>query len=194
MIHALPVDATEIHICRVVELRMVLGMSAKDALENMFASPRLIKDINVLSPDFLPDNLPHRKKDINKLSYVVSPALRGDFPSNVAIYGLPGTGKTAVTKTVLKALQELAKEKGVDLKLHYVNVGKLGSAYQTVRHLCSLYGVNVPLRGYSISEAFSPLSRELLGLNKTVIIALDEVDALADDHYLLYNLLRLTEM
>ena len=53
---------------------------------------------------FIPSELPHRVKEINDIASVMVPALRGETPSNIFIYGKTGTGKTAVTKFVGKQL------------------------------------------------------------------------------------------
>jgi len=68
---------------------------------------RIFKNRETLRPDYIPDELPHRDKEIYKLAEILfHPLLRGDRPSNVFIYGYPGTGKTATTKHVFKAIKE----------------------------------------------------------------------------------------
>ncbi len=61
---------------------------------------------DVLRPTYTPSELPHREEQINSLASVLVPALRGETPSNVLIYGKTGTGKTAVAKYVGKELEE----------------------------------------------------------------------------------------
>ena len=57
-----------------------------------------------MRPTYMPEILPHRGKEINDMASILVPALRGETPSNVFIYGKTGTGKTAVTKYIGKEL------------------------------------------------------------------------------------------
>ena len=53
---------------------------------------------DVLRHDYIPDILPHRDEQINRLAGILAPALNHSKISNVIIYGKTGTGKTAVSK------------------------------------------------------------------------------------------------
>jgi Cdc6-related protein, AAA superfamily ATPase len=41
----------------------------------------------------MPDELPHREKEIEKVASILVAALKKETPSNVFIYGKTGTGK-----------------------------------------------------------------------------------------------------
>lgn len=60
----------------------------------------------ILSPNYVPEYLPHREDKFEEMAKILGPALRGGSPSNIFIYGTTGTGKTAVTKYVLKKLKK----------------------------------------------------------------------------------------
>lgn len=62
--------------------------------------PSVFADRNVLSPHYIPGTLPFRDKEIGKIMSAVSPALKGERPRNIFIYGKTGTGKTASVKHV----------------------------------------------------------------------------------------------
>ena len=64
-----------------------------------------------MRPSYTPDILPHREREINDLASVLVPALHGETPSNVFIYGKTGTGKTAVSKFVGKELLKKSSAK-----------------------------------------------------------------------------------
>ena len=60
---------------------------------------------DVLRSSYTPSELPHREDQINGMASILVPALRGETPSNVLIYGKTGTGKTAVAKYVGSELE-----------------------------------------------------------------------------------------
>ena len=76
-------------------------MGTPQSLEEIFekfTKPRIFKARELLLPDYVPEDLPHREKQILKLGSILAPAIAGSKPSNVFIYGLPGTGKTAARR------------------------------------------------------------------------------------------------
>jgi cell division control protein 6 len=65
----------------------------------------LFRDLTVFDPDYLPDNLLFREREIEVLARTFSPMLLGYRPlNNVYIYGLPATGKTAAARMLLRKL------------------------------------------------------------------------------------------
>ena len=64
----------------------------------------LFQNKEVMRSSYTPDDLPHRDQEIRALGSILVPALRGETPSNVFIYGKTGTGKTACVKYVGKEL------------------------------------------------------------------------------------------
>ncbi len=65
-----------------------------DIFGNLLSSEGLFENREAMRPSYIPDLLPHRDKEINHLASILVPALRGETPSNVFIYGKTGTGKT----------------------------------------------------------------------------------------------------
>ena len=66
----------------------------------------IFKNREVLRYNHIPDNLPHREKEMLSLAQTLMPSLNGNLPSNVMIYGMTGTGKTVLSKIINKALHE----------------------------------------------------------------------------------------
>ncbi|NAZ32316.1 MAG: cell division control protein Cdc6, partial [Acidilobus sp.] len=57
-----------------------------DELDSIFEAAsraRLLRNREVLLPDYVPLELPHRSEEIRRLAEVVAPALRGERPNNV---------------------------------------------------------------------------------------------------------------
>ncbi|MCK4970026.1 MAG: AAA family ATPase, partial [Thermoplasmata archaeon] len=67
--------------------------------------PIFKKDRDILRPSYIPENLPHRRKQIEALASILATALQGSRPSNILIFGKTGTGKTAVMKYLGKEIK-----------------------------------------------------------------------------------------
>ena len=169
------------------------NMSTPQSLDEIFekfTKPRIFKARELLLPDYVPEDLPHREKQILKLGSILAPAIAGSKPSNVFIYGLPGTGKTAVTKYVLRKMLEKTGEK---IRAAYVNCRQNNTNYSVLFEICTQLGEKVPFTGLSLAELFKRLRRRVDSDRRLVIAVLDEVDHLVkkngDD--LLYYLTRI---
>jgi cell division control protein 6 len=55
----------------------------------------VFKDESKLSFDFVPDELPHREKQLNRLFILFRSVLTSDMAQNALLVGSVGTGKTA---------------------------------------------------------------------------------------------------
>ncbi len=171
---------------------------AADILEKIFAqalSSKIFVNREVLRPDYIPDQLPHREEQIAKLGSILAPALKGYRPSNVFIYGLTGTGKTAVTKFVLKKLREKAVELGTDIDICYVNAHQDDTTYRVLLRLGECIGLRLPFTGISTAEAYRRFMKMLDARASLMIVVLDEIDFLVKKHgdELLYRLTRANE-
>jgi cell division control protein 6 len=156
---------------------------------------KLFKDREALRHDYLPERLPHREDQIRLLGETVAPVLKDARCSNIFIYGKTGTGKTAVTKYVLRHLEYKAKEYGSPVKFCYVNCRMTGSEYRVFASLSQSLGVVIPFTGLSVGEVFDRFRSGLDSSRTMLIVVLDEVDALIKDRGdgLLYELTRINE-
>lgn len=71
-------------------------VSTKDILSDTLRSPVLIiKHKDKLSPDYVPNTLPHREDKIRELGYIFKSILTGEGKDSerVVIVGRTGTGK-----------------------------------------------------------------------------------------------------
>jgi len=173
-------------------------VKAIDVLEEVFAqalSSKIFVNREVLRPDYIPDQLPHREEQISKLGSILAPALKGYRPSNVFIYGLTGTGKTAVTKFVLKRLKSKALELGTSIDVCYVNTRQDDTTYRVIFRLAECVGLRLPFTGISTAEAYRRFMKVLDGRATLMIVVLDEIDFLVKKHgdELLYRLTRANE-
>jgi cell division control protein 6 len=162
--------------------------------EKYLSGPRIFKDREVLRPTYIPENLPHRNKEIGRVGIILATALKSGTPSNVFIYGKTGTGKTAVVKYVLKHLAEKCREMGVLMPSYvYLNCSTVNTNYRVLAHLCENLGVDVPFTGLPTDEVYKRFISAMDSRSGLMIIVLDEVDKLVDKDgdAVLYDLTRI---
>jgi len=156
----------------------------------------IFRNRDILKPDYIPAKLPHREKEIRKLGGILAPVLKGSRPCNVFIYGLTGTGKTAVTKYVTRKLIETAKKFNANVRVAYVNTRQTDTPYRVLMELAESVGVKVPFTGIPAAEVYRRFIRGLENLGATLIVVLDEIDYLVKKHGddILYRLSRTNEI
>jgi cell division control protein 6 len=144
-----------------------------------------------MRPTFTPEILPHRENEINDLASVLAPALKEETPSNVFIYGKPGTGKTAVTKFVGKELLRKGNEIGKKVNFIYINCEIVDTQYRLLQnianHFIDSWHERIPFTGWPTDEVYSKLKQMIEKEGGVTVIILDEVDKLKGDEAL-YNL------
>ena len=102
--------------------------SGEDVVKNykeIFGGERskILKDSQVLSPDYLPLQLIGRKNEITDLARIFKPLDSKGCPSNALVLGYPGSGKIVVTKFLLSKLMErLENERILDHPLRWVYI------------------------------------------------------------------------
>ncbi len=152
----------------------------------------IFQNKEVLRPNYKPDNLPHREKQIQSLVSILVPAIRGDTPSNILIYGKTGTGKTAVVKFVGQELEETSEIHGMACYVLYVNCEIVDTQYRLLATLAKHIGKEVPMTGWPTDQVFEEFKKTVDKEKRVVIIIMDEIDKLVrkgDD--VLYNLSRI---
>jgi len=140
--------------------------------------PAIFANREVLSPHYVPEILPHRDDKFEELAKILAPALRGGIPSNIFIYGTTGTGKTAVTKFVLKKLKEKALSRNLDFKYSFMNCQHVDTKYRLFAQLCDDIGIEVPFTGLHFDIIYQKFRAALDELNTLHVVVLDEIDML----------------
>ncbi len=149
--------------------------------ESFAAKGQIFRSKDVLQLSYIPENLPHREQQLKQLAGMLAPALRSEVPSNILIYGKPGTGKTATVRFVGSQLEKVAGEKGIPVRFIYVNAGlrKLtDTEYRLYAYLSNLLGRPFPHTGLPTSQAYETFARAIDEQKSIVILVIDEMDTL----------------
>jgi len=163
----------------------------------------IFKDRTALRATYVPESLPYRDDQMNKIGSILGPALRGAPPSNILCYGKTGTGKTVVARYVLDLLVRKAKESRLTPPLTaLINCRIVGTNYRVLRQLCDAInatmpdGSDVPFTGLPTDEIRSIFKKQLDSDQSIMVVVLDEVDYLvkrdvSQGNDILYGLTRM---
>ncbi len=157
-----------------------------DSFKEILSRESVFVKRDVLSPHYIPGKLPHREKEIEKIMRSVSPAIQGEKPRNLFIYGKTGTGKTSTVKYVLNKLGE----EGAKAPVSFINCRMYGSRYKVMQRMAQDHIPEHAKPGYGISYFYERLLDWIEEDGKQLIVVLDEVDMVKDLDDLLYTLTR----
>ena len=169
---------------------------------NAITGTALIKDRRTLTIDYVPQKLPFRDKESTSIAQTLSVAFKHGRPSNLLIFGKPGTGKTAVIKNVVDRLINKAKELNIHIMVPIVNGKSANTSYKVLYEIAEAMGINqeqkklqVHFTGLSMGEATDRILDYIKRKNLKVILVIDEIDSLIDRNGddILYNFTRANE-
>tara|TARA_B100000959_G_C14954109_1_gene612966 strand:- start:841 stop:2079 length:1239 start_codon:yes stop_codon:yes gene_type:complete len=162
--------------------------------ERILGQDSLFADRKAFDHSFEPNRLPHREREIEVLVRNLVDALNGHIPSNMLLYGVPGSGKTAVTRFVLGHLREKGEEMRQVVKTYEINCRNVDTKYRVVQSIATQLAQRgdspVPFTGWPTDRVLETLIMRMNRIGGVHIIVLDEIDGLVnkagDD--LLYSL------
>lgn len=170
-----------------------------DNIFNRAASGRsLVKFWQFLNIDYVPEKLPFRDEETRTLAQVLSTIFKNARPSNLLLFGKPGTGKTAAARNVVERLSKKSAELKMDIQVLFINAKTAGSAYKILFEIAEELGINkeqekqVHFTGLSMGEATDRILQYIQKKKLNVVLVIDEIDSLVDKSGddILYNFTR----
>jgi cell division control protein 6 len=152
----------------------------------------ILKDERYLYPDYVPERLPFRNSEIDSIVFSLKPATIGKKPTNIFVFGKPGTGKTVTLKFVLNELTEYSDR----AKCLYINCFETGSRHSILAKATNSLGYAVPPRGLGSEEIYERFVALIKNKSLVPVLVFDEAEQLLRDDEskkLLYDLSRLCE-
>jgi len=153
-----------------------------DLLDAAESGKSIIKNRDILHFTYMPDIILHRKSEQEQVTQSLLPILKKSRPSNLLVYGKPGTGKTLVVKKVISKIQERVEKSNFPIKLVYSNSKEQTTLYGLLVNLGRQLGLNekeLPSNGLAISVVFERLLNKIDEEKLNAIFVIDEIDYLA---------------
>ena len=150
-----------------------------DAAENGIT---LIKNRDILHYTYIPNTILHRDSEQEQVTQSLIPILKHSRPSNLLVYGKPGTGKTLVVKKILSKIQSRVEKSKFPIKLIYANSKEETTLYGLLVSFGRQLGLNekeLPSTGLAISEVFKRLLKIINSNQLNAVFVIDEIDYLA---------------
>ena len=142
----------------------------------------IIKNRDILHFTYVPNIILHRDSEQEQVTQSLIPILKQSRPSNLLVYGKPGTGKTIVVKKVISKIQERVEQSKFPIKLVYSNSKDETTLYGLLVSLGRQLGLDekeLPTTGLAISEVFKRLLHKIDEGKLNAIFVIDEIDYLA---------------
>ncbi|MDL0126374.1 MULTISPECIES: Cdc6/Cdc18 family protein [Halobacterium] len=146
-------------------------------------------DRDALSDHYTPDDLVGRDAEIKQYTNYLEPAVWGEDPNNIFVYGKTGVGKTATTRYLLDNLErDTAEYDDTNISSLHINCDGLSTSYRvaiTITNELREPHNQISESGHSTSEVYNRMWEAIDNLaydpdkpdrTNIVLLVLDEVD------------------
>jgi cell division control protein 6 len=143
----------------------------------------IIKNRDILHFRYIPEIIQHRDIEQEQVTQSLLPILKQSRPSNLLVYGKPGTGKTLVVKKVINKIQDRVEKSNFPIKLVYSNSKEETTLYGLLVSFGRQLGLTdkeLPGTGLAISEVFKRILIKIDEAKINAIFVIDEIDYLAE--------------
>ena len=162
-----------------------------DIFEKAAMGKSLVKNRQTLNIDYIPEHLPFRGEESSALALKLTTIFKGARPSNLLLFGKPGTGKTAVVKKVIEKLIDNANKFGIQVTVPIINAKNANTAYRILFEIAKELRIDkgdndksndkIPFTGLSLGEANERILQHIQKNGLHVILVIDEIDSLIDN-------------
>jgi len=150
----------------------------------------LVKNPKALTKDYIPEQILHRDKQQEMVTQSLIPLYQKSVPSNLLVYGKPGTGKTLVVTKILKKIQDRVSKNSYQIKIAITNAKDQSNLENVLVDLGRQLGLKskktsndklwVPDTGLSISEVFNRILYIIEKNKINTVFVIDEIDHIAE--------------
>ncbi len=158
------------------------------------SSRSVFSDRSSLAFEYVPTELVHRDKEMQRLFAIISPLIETGGRSAVLTGGI-GTGKTSLAKRFCSDFSDYATDRGKCVEFTVVNCRQKASNPAVLLKILRYFDPYFPDRGFSVPEMLETLRNHIKNRGCHFIVVLDEADVLArrSGTDLIYNLSRFEE-
>jgi len=161
-----------------------------------FSPPRTVfRDFSTLSFDYVPERLPGREAQAQRLATLYRPVVEAGVPVHALLHGSVGTGKTHTARRFSAQLIAEASGRQRTIQPLVVNCRQKFTADDVTLSMVRNFQEHFPTRGFSVAEKLDAFRRDMQKRRTHVLLVLDEVDVLLKKSGpdLIYALTRLGE-
>jgi len=157
--------------------------------------PSLFRDADKLDFEYVPDELPHRSREMRILGTLYRPMLLSNISCHSLITGRVGSGKTVLAKKFFPSFRAKAAKQKVGLEHIFVNCKKHSTAPMAMRKILTYYEPRFNRQGQPLGDMFTDLKRHITKRRTKLIVVLDEIDIVLKNSgdSLIYGLTRINE-
>jgi len=175
---------------------MGLKVMVIDYFEELLKKPSLFRDESKLDINFVPENLPHRDKELSLLSQLFLGLItnKNTISRKILLTGKTGIGKTVTVKLFGHLLERAGKKRDALIKYIHINCRKERTSYKVLIKIIRSIDNNFPKRGYSSQDLLDILIDFLNTNDSHLLIVLDELSYLiSNNEDLIYSFTRLND-
>jgi len=146
-------------------------------IEDQLKKPTLFIDESKLDINFVPEDLPHREKELILLSqlFLILITQPNSVSRKVLITGGIGIGKTVTVKHFGQIIKSTAEKRKIPIEYFHINCRKERTGYKILVKIMKHFNKSFPSRGFSFQDLLDMLKDNLNQQNKHLILVLDEL-------------------
>lgn len=137
-----------------------------------------------------PNRIVGRDEHMQKVAESLNPAIFGQEPTHLFIFGKTGTGKSLISRSVSQRVATEAERENNTVKIAFIDCGEQTTEASVVKTIArelndtNETGIKVPQRGLGTGDYYDRLWTILDMQTDVALIILDEIDLLEDDEVL----------